>query len=68
MTTTIYIDAKQLGLQIDNWQSDLYILSTLEAHDLIRCHKPKNVSYFTGNDGLPWIEIPFAFDPFWSRR
>jgi hypothetical protein len=71
MSASLYDKLKAAGQQLDHHQSDLYVRWTPEADAIIRAHggpEAKNARAFTGTDGLRWIDIPFAYDPFWRRR
>jgi hypothetical protein len=65
---TIYQALVGNGEEIDNHESDLYVKATDSALRIVRAAKV-SFSTFTSNiDGALWIEIPLAFDPFWSSR
>lgn len=71
---SIYEALKKAGCEIDNHESDLYVRATPEARNTIAVYREKNkghpfcVDYFTGTDGLGWLEIPFLYDPWWQAR
>lgn len=66
---TLYQKLVAAGIPVESHYSDLYVPSTEQSRAIIRAHVPK--PYATGFksniDGKPWIDIPFAFDPFWER-
>lgn len=68
---TIYSQAveKIPSSEIGSHQSDLYLKQTDESDKLIKNYEFKsNVTIFRcQTDGSPWYEIPFAYDPFWSK-
>jgi len=67
--TTIYQDALLAGLRLDNHCSDLYIKACPEAFALVRKHGVKTATTFVSLvDGEVWIDVPFAYDPFWKNR
>lgn len=55
------------GLELDSHESDLYLVATPHARQLVA---DSNLAYssFIGNDGRVWLEVPFAFGPFWRAR
>ena len=50
--------------EIDHWYSDLYLKVTPISKSLVNRYKYKHfVTVFRDQiEGLPWYEIPFAFD------
>ena len=54
--------------EIDHHESDLYLKVTPISRELIALYPYKrNVRTF-GSEGAAWFDIPFAHDPFWSKR
>lgn len=66
---TIYQQMVEAGAEIDNHKSDLYVKSTPKTREIIRGYEYLNsVTTFTSQiDGQLWMDIPFAFDPFWEE-
>lgn len=70
----VYQECVKLGLEISHWQSDLYIVHSPEAFEMLKRLKetnPKevmNVSSFKGTDKRHWFEIPFAYQPYWDEK
>src|SRR5262245_63688711 len=62
---SLYKDAVQAGIPIDHHESDLYILDTPAARSLIAKHKLKGKRFTSRLDGLRWLDVPFAYEPFW---
>jgi hypothetical protein len=66
---TLSQEAERLSLGMDSHESDLYLRATPEALELLErfpLHK-KNAQAFTCEiHGGKWLDIPFAFDPFWQ--
>ena len=57
-----------IGAEIDSHASDLYVKSTPRSIGLVQLSE-KNYSTFKSNiDGETWIDIPFAYDPFWEMK
>lgn len=63
----IYYKLLAAGVKIDSHESDLYAEATPEAIELSK-NEP-NRSFFTSQiDGKRWIEIPFAYMPYWEKK
>jgi hypothetical protein len=71
---SLYEQMKAAGIPMDNHESDLYVLATPEARALVSRYRAADgrrarVSIFQSPlDGQPWLEVPFAFDPWWQAR
>lgn len=66
---SIYDQVVEKGLTVDNHESDLYVEDCEEARRIVDGYAFKvNVRRFRGADGRFWLEVPFAFEPFWERR
>jgi hypothetical protein len=68
---SLYDKLKAAGQQLDHHESDLYVKWTAEANAIIRAHggpEAANARSFTGQDGERWIDIPFAYTPWWKKR
>jgi len=70
----IHAEAVAAGLEIDHWQSDLYIKRTPAADALIQSYRDRvgknfdSSKLFKGTDGFWWYEVPFSYTPFWKER
>lgn len=72
-TKDLYERLTEAGCKTDSWQSDLYVLKTPEALAVIEAFEAEggitNRSEFVSQkDGRRWIELPFAYSPFWKER
>ena len=71
---SIYERAKAAGIPMDSHESNLYLKDTPEARRILQEWREESgrdgfVTYFHGNiDGAQWMDIAFAYDPFWTRR
>jgi hypothetical protein len=71
---SIYKRLKAAGCVIDNHESDLYVRDSDTARRIIREVNAVPslgkwaTSTFRGTDGHQWIDIPFAYDPWWQKR
>jgi hypothetical protein len=64
--TNVYQVLKDAKCNLDNHESDLYVEATPEAVDIVE-ESGYHYSYFVSQiDGNRWIEIPFAYYPFWN--
>ncbi len=66
--STLYEDLVAVGLEVSNWQSDLYVPATEEAKAIFRKHGQKLLYFKSNINGKSMLEAPFQFDPFWERR
>lgn len=68
---SFYTEAKELGVPMDSHESDLYLKLTQEVVDLLvryKEEKAKSMLFVSEIDKEMWIEIPFAYDPWWENR
>lgn len=68
---SIYEEMIAAGVEYDHHESDLYVKDCQEARDVLKMHDKKvdgwNVERFTNEiDGTPWLDIPFAYTPYWD--
>ena len=72
MVKSIYARAKAAGIPMDSHESDLYLKDTPDARRILQEWREESgrdgcVTYFRDNiDRQQWIDIPFAYDPFWA--
>lgn len=65
---TLYQDLKRKRIETKNHYSDLYVKDTPKARELCKAWD-KDFTVFTGcYDGERWLDVPFAYDPFWFHR
>jgi hypothetical protein len=55
------------GAELSNHESDLYVRATGRAIAIVEA-SGWNWSRFTDAEGRAWLEVPFAYDPWWERR
>jgi len=71
---SIFQQATAAGLEMGNHSSDLHLKDTPEARAIIAAWETetgmsKSATYFvSGIDNTRWIDLPFAYDPFWEGR
>ena len=68
LSSTLYDAAVALGIPIDSHESDLYLLATKEAWALVHLHGVSASSFVSQLDGRVWLDIPFAYLPWWRAR
>lgn len=70
MSKDLYTALRDAGIPTDHHRSDLYFPATPEALAIL-AHYPvqkNNASFFQDNlTGERWVDVPFAYDPFWHR-
>ena len=67
-TTDLYQRVTEAGIPTDSHESDLYVKGTPEAFALVKASGLSWSTFHSYTDGTTWIEIPFAYSPFWERR
>jgi hypothetical protein len=68
---TLYEEAQRLNLVQGNHESDLHLLDVQEARELVRQfprHAKQTRFFVSAIDRQPWLDVPFAFDPFWTQK
>jgi hypothetical protein len=66
-TKSLYQELRTTGIPTDHHESDLYVLDTPEARALIAKHGKRGSSFTSQIDRRRWLDVPFAYDPFWER-
>lgn len=67
---TLYDALVAAGCEVDNHESDLYVRLTVESRAILNQYPDyAQVQLFhSGRDGQLWIDVPFAFSPWWRAR
>ena len=65
---TIYQALKRAGVPLDNHESDLYAKDTETSRLIMAQYEHSFSGFLNQQDGQRWLDIPFAFDPWWDRR
>ena len=71
---TLYTEIKAAGIPHDNHYSDLYIQDTPRSREILARYplEKSNSKSFRNqappNVGQLWIDVPFAFDPYWEKK
>lgn len=67
----IYEQAKALGIEIENHESDLYLPVNKQTRELVKKHLANggSASTFVNQiDKKLWYDIPFHYSPWWEER
>lgn len=66
----IYQAAIDQGLNVDHYESTLYLQVNEKSQDLVdRYEFKQNVKTFISClDQELWFDIPFAYSPFWTKK
>lgn len=62
---------KAAGIPTDNHESDLYFATSRESLDILNRHPLQEsiaTQFRSQIDGKLWMEVPFAFIPFWESK
>ena len=74
---SLYTELRDAGCELDNYYSDLYVKVTPESTAVLIQHHRRSQgrhhhvgagTFISGVDGLPWYEVPFAYDPWWEAK
>jgi len=68
---SLYQELKAAGVPMANHESDLYVPDTEQVRAILDKYpvSKSNARRFTNQvEGGTWIDIPFAFEPWWERR
>ena len=65
---SIYQQMTERGIPCDNHESDLYVLATSEAREILVKSGHSFTTFTSQIDGKVWYDVPFAFDPWWEAR
>ena len=68
---SLYAALLEAGCRLDSHESDLYVEASAVATMILRRYPTQweNARGFTSElDGRLWYDVPFSFEPFWTRR
>jgi hypothetical protein len=68
MGTNPYKNLLLMGCEIDSHESDLYVRATPQALAIVRQSGWSYKPFYSRIDGQLWLDVPFAYEPFWERR
>ena len=69
---TLYETLKAAGIETDHHESDLYFPYSAKSRAILAEFPIKEKIHTTFRSSIKphatWIEVPFAFDPFWNAK
>jgi hypothetical protein len=66
---SLYQACLAAGLTVDNHYSDLYVMDGWDTRAMLRDYQGVFFTRFVSQvDGKIWLDIPFAYDPYWIKR
>ena len=65
---SLYKDLVRARIPTDHHESDLYVLDTPEARETVKKYGYKFTTFTSNIDGKRWIDVPFAYEPFWEKK
>lgn len=67
---TLYARLKAANVPMENHYSDLYVPDTDKVRAIIATHPDRvyMTRFVSQIDGKVWIDLPFAYEPWWTRR
>lgn len=68
---SLYTELRDSGTEIDCHESDLYVPRTAENLTILARYplqRGNAVTFTSQIDGKLWLDIPFAYDPWWEAR
>jgi len=63
-----YAELLAIGAEINSHYSDLYVRATPEALAVVRSTGWTYELFTSQIDGKTWIDIAFAYTPYWERK
>ena len=67
---TLYESLKAAGIETDHHESDLYFPATQSSREILArfpLQKSNARPFVNQVSGGVWIDVPFAWDPYWER-
>jgi hypothetical protein len=67
---SLYEKLKEAGIKLDSHESDLYFEMSGRAMRIATQFsvEMKAATVFTGTDGKLWVDVPFAYQPWWEGK
>lgn len=65
---SLYQALLALNVPMSNHESDLYVPDTPEVRAIIAQFGRKGSSFVNQTNGERWLDIPFAYEPWWEKR
>lgn len=64
----LYQELKNAGCETDHHESDLYVKLTPRSREIVKRSGLKSGIFRSKDDTEWWIEIPFAYSPFFENK
>lgn len=64
----LYDELVKEGFKLDHHESDLYIKDSPLARELVTKHGFVYTTFKDDIDHEMWLDVPFAYAPFWRER
>lgn len=64
----LYDELVDGGFKLDSHESDLYVKDSPLAREIIDKHKLPYKPFIDDIDHERWLEVPFAYAPFWREK
>jgi hypothetical protein len=66
---TLYERLRDAGCELGSHESDLHVRDTPDARAILaEFPRVKPHAFRSAIDGAPWLDVPFANDPWWAAR
>ena len=66
---SVYKALVEMGADVDNHESDLYVKKTPEVDSLLQEYPDiRGTTFRSQSDGEIWYDLPFQYDPWWKAR
>ena len=72
--TSLYQRLVEAGVEVSNWQSDLYFPMTDQTEAIVKqaredgAYAGRPQPFMNAVTKTLWYDAPFQFDPFWEKR
>ena len=68
---SLFETIKEAGIPFDSHESDLYLPATPQVREILNrfpLQKGNATSFINQVEGGQWLDIPFAYLPFWEAK
>ena len=68
---SLYEEIVEAQIPIDSHESDLYFLKTKKSMEILKkyfVHAKSAAMFKSDIDGKQWVDVPFAYLPWWENR
>lgn len=64
----LYDQLRAIGAELDHHESDLYVRDAPEVREVVTQSGHSYESFTSQIDGKTWLDVPFAYTPYWQKR